>query len=97
MVWFENLPPFLVAINCIQISIGGISVICGIINLLMIYYMKVWNQFVLLVANLAFSQLLFDITSFFHFCDPITNKDCYSYTFDFIFPNKSILMKNISI
>ena len=81
MVWIFYQPIFFKAMYCLQISIGGLSVICGIINLLIIYYMKVWNQFVLLVTNLCFSQLLFDMTALLYFCDP-TNTTCHDYVFD---------------
>ena len=83
MVWLTYIPKILLAMNCLQISIGGLSVICGMVNLLIIYYMKVWNQFILLVVNLAVSQLLFDITPLFNFCDPIDNAICYHDVYAF--------------
>ena len=54
---------------CIILSVGTISVICGIVNLFLIFYMNIWNQFILIIINLAASQLVYDITVFFYFCD----------------------------
>ena len=77
MVWFSYLPTFNFAMYGLQIAVGSISIICGIANLLLIYHMKIWNQFILLIVHLAFSQLVFDMTALLYFCDPSTNRVCY--------------------
>ena len=69
MVWFSYWPTFYIAMDGLQIAIGTLSIISGIANLHLIYYMKVWNQFMLLIVNLALSQLIFDITCYLTFCD----------------------------
>ena len=51
MVSLTYRPIFIKVLEIIEISVGGLSVICGIINLLIIYYMKVWNQFIVYVNN----------------------------------------------
>lgn len=57
----------------IEIIIGSTSVVCGFINLLLIYFMKVWNPFILIITNLVISQLVFDLTVYLQFCDNSNN------------------------
>ena len=76
MVLFASLSTFYLAMTCIQIIIGTMSVISGVSSLLLIYFMKVWNQFILLIVNLACSQLIFDLAGYLNFCDP-SNIICF--------------------
>ena len=65
----------------------------------MFYYMKVWNQFILLVANLAFCQLIFDLMALLNICDPKTNKTCYNISafFGFYMPVSATLWTNVIV
>lgn len=76
MVWFSDEATYILISNCLQISIGSCSILCGVLNLLLIYYMKIWNHFIILIFNLAISQLIYDLSVFLLFCGP-SNPICY--------------------
>lgn len=81
-VWFNDLNKIYYISYCIQISVGSLSCVCGIITLLLIYYMKVWNRFLLVIVTLSICQFFYDTS--IYFCNQASYPTCYSDMFVFM-------------
>lgn len=66
--------------NNIALAGSIISSLCGIVNLLLLYDMKIWNSFIFLITVMTFFQLIYDL-SFYPsiICSP--NTFCYNSSF----------------